>query len=72
MFGSLGLPELLIILVILLLLFGARRLPDLAKSMGQSIRSFKKGMTENQLEDKRESTTPSETKQITEKAEVDR
>ncbi|MFQ5674651.1 MAG: twin-arginine translocase TatA/TatE family subunit [bacterium] len=61
-FGSLGLPELLIILVILLLLFGSRRLPELSQSIGQSIRSFKKGMVENKLEDKHETKAVDETK----------
>jgi sec-independent protein translocase protein TatA len=42
--GGLGWQELLIIFVILLLLFGATRLPALSKSLGQSIRGFKKGM----------------------------
>jgi sec-independent protein translocase protein TatA len=39
-----GLPELLIILGIILLLFGARRLPDLARSLGKSTREFRQGM----------------------------
>jgi sec-independent protein translocase protein TatA len=43
---NLGPVELLIILGIVLLLFGARRLPDLAKSLGKSTREFKKGMQE--------------------------
>ena len=39
-------PELLIILVIVLLLFGAKRLPDLARSLGKSLSEFKKGKEE--------------------------
>ena len=42
--GGLGLPELLIILVIILVLFGSRRIPDLAKGLGEGIRNFKVGM----------------------------
>jgi sec-independent protein translocase protein TatA len=44
--GGLGMQELIIILVILLLLFGSTRLPQLAKGMGKSIREFKKGVSE--------------------------
>ena len=43
----LGIPELLIILSILLLLFGAKRLPGLAKSLGKSTREFKKDLEED-------------------------
>ena len=42
----LGLPELLIILSILLLLFGAKSLPGLARSLGKSTREFKTGQEE--------------------------
>ena len=42
----LGLPELLIILSILLLLSGAKRLPGLARSLGKSTREFKTGLEE--------------------------
>ncbi len=49
---ALGYQELLIILVILLLLFGSTRLPQLAKGLGKSIREFKKGVGEG--EDERE------------------
>jgi sec-independent protein translocase protein TatA len=53
MFG-LGYQELLIILVIVLILFGANRLPELAKSLGSSVKEFKKGINEAKAED----TTP--------------
>jgi sec-independent protein translocase protein TatA len=46
MFGSLGVPELLIILLIVILIFGANRLPDLAKGMGSAIKNFKDGMSD--------------------------
>src|SRR5438477_12671392 len=48
---SLGAPELLIILVIVLLLFGATRLPELAKSLGEASREFKKGVNERDEEE---------------------
>jgi sec-independent protein translocase protein TatA len=41
-----GTQELLIILVIVMLLFGARRIPDLMKGFGEGIKSFKEGMRE--------------------------
>ena len=50
MFG-LGYQELLIILVIVLILFGANRLPELAKSLGSSVKEFKKGVNEVKGED---------------------
>ena len=40
----LGTPELIIIAVVLVLLFGARRIPELGKSVGEGIRNFKKGL----------------------------
>ncbi len=43
-FGPLGIWELLIILVLVLLIFGARRLPEMAKGIGQSVREFRKGI----------------------------
>ena len=45
MFG-LGYQELLVILIIVLILFGAQRLPDLARSLGSSVKEFKKGINE--------------------------
>lgn len=43
MLGSVGMPELLVILVIALIVFGPRRLPELGRSLGQTINEFKKG-----------------------------
>ena len=40
-----GMPELLVVLAIFVLLFGAKRLPDLADGMGKAIRNFKKGLS---------------------------
>src|SRR5204863_10101640 len=48
MFGSLGLPELLIILFIVVLIFGANRLPSLARGIGSSVKSFKEGMKDGE------------------------
>lgn len=45
-----GLTEILIILVIVLILFGAKRIPDLAKSLGSSIKDFKKGLSDEEKE----------------------
>jgi sec-independent protein translocase protein TatA len=48
MFGSLGLPELLIILFIVVLIFGANRLPSLARGIGSSVKNFKEGMKDGE------------------------
>lgn len=55
LFWAPGLPETIIILVIVLVLFGANRLPQLAKGMGESIRNFKSGMAEAEAEDEKPS-----------------
>jgi sec-independent protein translocase protein TatA len=41
-FGSIGMQELLLILLVVLLLFGAKRLPELARGLGKGIREFNK------------------------------
>ena len=46
MFGNLGFPEILIIMVIVLLLFGAKRIPEIAGSMGKGIKEFKKNIND--------------------------
>jgi sec-independent protein translocase protein TatA len=55
---DIGGPEILIVMVIILLLFGSDRLPDLARSMGKSIREFKKATSGIEEELKRALETP--------------
>jgi sec-independent protein translocase protein TatA len=65
MFGSIGMPELIIILVIALIIFGPRKLPELGRSLGRSINEFKKASNELRstleeeirIEEQREKTT---------------
>ena len=45
-FGNLGFMEILLILVAVLLLFGAKRLPEIGSSFGKSIREFKRGLSD--------------------------
>ena len=47
MFGRLGVPELLIILLILILFFGGKKIPEFIKGLGEAVREFKKGAKEN-------------------------
>jgi sec-independent protein translocase protein TatA len=53
---NLGTPELLVILVIVMLLFGARRIPDLMRGFGEGIKSFKEGMRDTHTSE--QSSTP--------------
>jgi TatA/E family protein of Tat protein translocase len=48
MFSNLGFGELAIILVIVMVLFGAKRIPEIGSSIGKGIREFKKGVSEIQ------------------------
>jgi sec-independent protein translocase protein TatA len=63
MFG-LGYQELLIILVIVLILFGANRLPELARSLGSSVKEFKKGVNEVKADDPTAATRKEEEKKV--------
>jgi sec-independent protein translocase protein TatA len=53
MFGSIGMPELIIIFVIALIIFGPRKLPELGKSLGRSLSEFRRASNElrNTLDD---------------------
>jgi sec-independent protein translocase protein TatA len=51
--GSFGGTEMIIALVIILLLFGARRIPELARSLGSGVKEFKAGTREGQLEEEK-------------------
>lgn len=52
--GGLGTPELIVIAVVIFLLFGATRLPQLAKALGQSKRAFKEGLDEAEKEGRKD------------------
>lgn len=47
---NIGAPELILILVIILVLFGARRLPEIGRALGRALGEFKKGMQETKKE----------------------
>jgi sec-independent protein translocase protein TatA len=48
MFGSLGAPELIVIFIVALLVFGPSKLPELGKSLGEAIRGFKKAINDDE------------------------
>jgi len=48
--GRIGTTELVLILVVLLLLFGAKRIPDIARAVGKSMSQFKKGLKDVDIE----------------------
>lgn len=53
MFGSLGPTELIIALVIILLLFGAKKVPELARGLGTGVKEFRAGTREGEIENKK-------------------
>ncbi|MFJ4847303.1 MULTISPECIES: Sec-independent protein translocase subunit TatA [unclassified Streptomyces] len=65
MFGRLGAPEIVLVLAVVALLFGAKRLPDIARSFGQSLRILKSETKAMQRENTGERTSPTPTLQST-------
>lgn len=53
-FGRIGLPEILLIFLLIILLFGSKRLPELGKAIGQGLREFKKAVTHASEEEEKE------------------
>jgi sec-independent protein translocase protein TatA len=65
MFGSLGAPELLVIFLVALIVFGPSKLPELGKSLGEAIRGFKKSVTDSEktpLDDSASQSKPGDNK----------
>jgi sec-independent protein translocase protein TatA len=56
-FLDLGTPQLLLILAIVLLLFGAKKLPELSHSLGQSARELRKGLSGDEKDSKKETSS---------------
>ncbi|MFA5911129.1 MAG: twin-arginine translocase TatA/TatE family subunit [Vicinamibacterales bacterium] len=52
LFGPIGMPEMLIILAIVILIFGANRLPELGKGIGAGIKNFKSSMKDGSSQEK--------------------
>ena len=51
--GGLGTPELIVIVLVIFLLFGATRLPQLAKALGQSKKAFREGIEDGEREERK-------------------
>jgi sec-independent protein translocase protein TatA len=60
MFRSFGIPELLLVLIIVLLVFGAARLPQIGEALGKAIRNFRKGASGEAEKDKADTISKSD------------
>ena len=58
MLGSIGPTELILILLIVIIIFGSRKLPELGKSVGEGIKNFKKSMKTGEEDDPKSNRTP--------------
>jgi len=66
--GGFGTGEIVVIAVLILVLFGAAKLPQLATSVGQSIRNFKRGMREAKIEEEEEARKVAERRALEDKS----
>jgi sec-independent protein translocase protein TatA len=65
--GRIGTTEIILIVVVILILFGAKRIPQLMRSLGSGVREFKKGARGEMDEDQGKASRPDETKTAEEK-----
>lgn len=63
LFGNLGTTEVIVIFIVILLLFGGKKIPELMHGIGKGVRSFKKGMNEIEEEINTPPSTENKTKQ---------
>lgn len=62
--GMIGAWEIVIIILVLVLLFGGRKIPELMKGLGQGIKDFKKSMKDDNSSDKNSNQTKEEDRQV--------
>ncbi|MCD8236999.1 MAG: twin-arginine translocase TatA/TatE family subunit [Prevotellaceae bacterium] len=67
MFLGLGMPEVIVIMLVVLLLFGGKKVPELMKGLGKGVRSFKEGM--NGLDNDEEQTKGTQKENVDDKQE---
>ncbi len=63
LFGSLGAPEILLIALVVLLLFGGKKIPELMRGLGKGVKSFKEGMNDLDPDKKDSEKKDEETKE---------
>lgn len=71
MFGNIGPTEMIFLMIILLLIFGAKRLPELGSGLGKGIREFKKSMREINSEIDRPEVPPAATRDALPKSQTE-
>ncbi len=60
MFGNIGTPEIILIVLVILILFGANKIPDFARGLGKGLKEFKKAIKEVEEEVNKDEETKSE------------